>query len=143
MQFLADIKNSQPKNYNFAYSFRPIYYISRAVGLLPFKITYDSNGAAQIAHISLFDGLWFAFSVCTYLTAAFRTYKQMSVSQDSSKNQVINFGFHAILIEGLIVGAVMIALDVCNRQKYVEILKKVSTFDNAVSFFKLKYIDLK
>lgn len=132
MKFLANKINFQPKNCNFAYSFRPIYYISRAVGLLPFKITNDSNGAAKTAHIDLFDGLWLAFTICTYLTAAFRAYEQMSISQDSSRNQLIHFGFQTILIEGLIVGAFMITLDAFNRQKYVEILKKVSTFDTAV-----------
>lgn len=51
------------KKYNFLYSFRPIYYLSRTVGLMPFSFTYNSIGVVQSARISRLDCLWMVISI--------------------------------------------------------------------------------
>lgn len=135
MKFSAFKINSQPESRNFTYVFRPIYSISRVLGLLPFGIRYDIHGAAQVAHIGPFDALWFLLTIGIYLTAAYRAYEQISISQDTSRGQLLNFGFYVILIAGLIFAALIIALDAFNRQKFVDILQKVTIFDNEVSHF--------
>lgn len=48
---------------NFAYTIRPICYISRIVGLFPFTIIHDLNGDVQEARVTLLDFLWFKISI--------------------------------------------------------------------------------
>lgn len=51
----------------FAYCFRPIHIVSRAFGLMPFSITFDSNGEIQKSNVSKFDVLWFVVWLCLLL----------------------------------------------------------------------------
>lgn len=46
------------KKIDFAYNFRPNYYISRVFGLMPFTIAYDLNGDIQGAKFTKFDRLY-------------------------------------------------------------------------------------
>lgn len=119
-------------NINFAYSFRPIYFFSRAFGLLPFSLIFDSNGDIQKARVSIFDGLWFKVSVSLYLLMAFICYQNIELLQDQNQSPILVIGDALFLIFGLIYDAVSIVFDMLNRNKLVDILKMLTAFDNEV-----------
>lgn len=119
-------------NVNFAYSFRPIYFFSRAFGLLPFSLIFDSKGDIERARVSVFDGLWFKVSVSLYLLMAFICYQNIELSQDQKASPILIVGDASFLIFGLIYDAVSIVFDMINRNKLVDILKMLTAFDNEV-----------
>lgn len=128
-------------NINFAYSFRPIYFFSRAFGLLPFSLIFDSNGDIQKARVSIFDGLWFKVSVSLYLLMAFICYQNIELLQDQNQSPILVIGDALFLIFGLIYDAVSIVFDMLNRNKLVDILKMLTAFDNEVEYINVTVTD--
>lgn len=124
------------ENNNFTYSLLPIYFFSRAIGLLPFSIIRDSSGRVREARLSVFDCLWFIISISGYLFLAWFCYQKTVVSYDPNESFVLNIGDNMLLIFGLLYGAIIITMDLGNRNKLVEILKNFTAFDDAVSIHK-------
>lgn len=77
-------KVSWPKD-TFAHGFRPIYIISRAFGLMPFSITFQSNGDVQKSNVSKFDVLWFAIWLCLFLFGIWFVLTAADIQQSDSK----------------------------------------------------------
>lgn len=131
-----------PKVLNFAYSFRPVYYLSRVFGLMPFSIEYDLNDRPQLPRVKRLDAMWFAIAICLYLSMAYVSYQKLNLPQDSSVPYILFLGEHLFQILDLVYGALIIGLDMCNRYKLVNILKKLILFDEEVRnlplFHKLK-----
>lgn len=134
---------------NFAYSFRPIYYFSRVFGLMPFSVKYDSNGQPQMPRVGILDSLWFVTTICVYLSMAYISYQQMTLPQDPNAPKVLVFSEYLLQILGLVYGALIIGMDLCNRFKLVDVLKQLTTFDKEASecdfveqlkIFTMKYI---
>lgn len=121
------------KKHDFAYSFLPIYYFSRFFGLMPFSFIYDSDGEIQAPRISIFDGAWFVISICIYVSAAFTNFQIISLPKEMVIASALYFGHYILLIQGLLVCAIAIGLDMCNRNKLVTILKTFIAFDKEVS----------
>lgn len=117
---------------NFAYGFRPIYYFSRVCGLMPFSITYDSNGEIQKARVRVFDGLWFVISMCLYLLALHISFQETRKYYMMEPNFLILGDFIPRGMK-LFFGCTKIALDMYNRAKLIGILKSFTEFDNEVS----------
>lgn len=130
------------KENNIAYSLIPIYILSRTIGLVPFSIIRDSIGRVQEARVSLFDFCWFVISVLLYLVASFFCYQNLcliiKLPQDPNTSIILTIGDHLLIIFGLIYGAIIIAMDMYNRRRLVEILKKITVFDEEVS--KMKFL---
>lgn len=126
-------KNSRSRAINFSTSLLPAYFFSRVIGLIPFSIVRDSNGDAHTARINLFDLLWFIFSILLYLFLAFYRYSYMDIPQDASKSYILVIGDSLLLIFGIIYGALMIVMDMFNRNRLVDILKKFTIFDKEVN----------
>lgn len=119
------------KDIDFFYSLRPIYFVSRLFGLLPFSIIRDSSGVVQNARVNSFDLIWFFIALCIYLSMAWICYKSVEARQERlSYTMVIGDG--VILTLSLINSANMIIMDMFNRFKFIEILKKFSFFDDEV-----------
>lgn len=119
---------------NFVYSFLPIYYVSRFFGLMPYTIIYDSRGGIQAQQVRAIDGLWFIVSICIYVLAALSNYQTMKLPDEMTGIPfALYFGHYTLLIEGLIVCAIAIGLDMYNRCKLVVILNAFSDFDKEVS----------
>lgn len=125
-------KVSESKKANFSCSVRPIYYFSRAFGLCPFTLVYDSNGDIQEARVTTLDIIWFLISTILYLFMAFFCYANMHRPQDTGESQILLIGDYAHLIFGLINGAIMVSLDMFNRHKFIDFIKKIITFDKEV-----------
>lgn len=133
----SPIENEIPvKRINFLYIFRPIYYFSRISGLMPFSITYGANGEVQRPKITILDGIWFVISIFVNSLQVYLTLRVMFVKQ-TSPTFVMILG-NTFLLMTTIYGVGAVAMDMCNRFKFIEILKSLAIFDNQVSGLFLK-----
>lgn len=135
-------KEVQMRKLNFTYSFRPIYYFSRALGLMPFSIEYDSNGVAQEPKLSKLDCLWAIISISIYSSLVYQVCSYVKIPENPSEisyfEVLSNILMSLILFCSIIL---IIGLNVCNRFRFVNILKSFTTFDNEVwMFYKFKVI---
>lgn len=136
-------KRNRTEELNFAYSFRPIYYYSRIFGLMPFTIMYDSNGDPQEPRVGLFNFVWFIAAIGLYTSMAYFSYIDMNVPRDASIPYAILISGFSLQISRLIFGALAIGMDMWNRFKIVDILKKLNIFNKeAIPSFLFKYIRL-
>lgn len=128
------IKMPFPRKLNFAYTFRPIYYFCRVFGLMPFKITYHSNGTIHGFKIGAFDILWCIISMSFNLILASLSFKNSPSVVDLKTVSIILVGGDFILqIFSLLFDAIVIGMDLCFCSKLVRILKKINNFDDEVS----------
>lgn len=122
------------KKVNFMYSFRPIYYFSRAYGFLPFTIVYNSRGAIHGHEVETLDILWFGISISVNLMLAFLISKDTEFLQDSKDGSIILVGGDYLAhIFTMIFDTILIGMDMCIRYKLVDVLKKIHNFDEKVS----------
>lgn len=134
-QFDSDafVRNpADEKRIDFAYSLRPIYYFSRGVGLLPFSFIRNSNGEIQGTRVTVLDSLWFVTSICMYLFMAFICYKSVELPRDPNHSLILVIGDSLLIISGLVYSAVAVIVDMSNRVKIVNVLKKLTEFDKEV-----------
>lgn len=129
-------KTTNSKNSNFVFSIRPIHYISRVCGLMPFSIIQNSNGEVQEPRISTFDGLWFSISICIYLAMTYIFYQHARISTDpNTKSYFLVLGDYMLYIAVMIYGILVRGMDMFNRFKLVDILRKFTEFDKEVGQF--------
>lgn len=124
----------QPVNLSFEYCIRPIYYMSRVCGLLPFSIARNSNGEIQAPRIRILDCLYFTLSIVWYIFLTYSSYHEIQNWPSLNKSQVLTVSNYSLLILGLIFGALTITMDMFNRTRLVEILKKFIRFDKNVCY---------
>lgn len=125
-------QSDRPVKLNFEYCLRPIYFISRASGLLPFSIARDSNGTICAPRINTFDFLFFIVSISWYLFLTFASFRDIQFWPSLNKSHVLTVSNYSLLIMGLIFGALTITMDISNRTRLVDILKKFIIFDQNV-----------
>lgn len=133
-------QENRSKNLNFADSFRPIYYFSRVFGLMPYSIIYDSNGDVQEPKVRTLDVLWFVISMCIYILMAVILYQEMNISNLNTSVYILLLGEFVLLMLTLIFGAQVIGMDMCNRFRIIDILKKINTFDKEARHFSRKVL---
>lgn len=131
-QFQMVMKRGRWEKLNFTYSFLPVYYFSRALGLLPYSFVCDSGGELQAPQVGLFDGIWFLLSMCIYVLAAFTNYQMIKLPKEMVISSALYFGHYALLIQGLLICAISIAMDMFNRNKFVSVIKTFIEFDKEV-----------
>ena len=117
----------------FQLEFQSVYFFSRCIGLWPFTIIYHSDGSIKGARIHLFDKLWFLISICLYLTALYYAFLNMK-NQTAKNGHISSFIFYLTQIPVLLFSCVSIILDMINRNKLVNTLKKFNIFDSEVCF---------
>lgn len=126
-------KNAQFRNINFEYSIRPIYYFARAFGLLPFSVIRNSNGEIQKPHVGVINLLLFVISICWYLILAYSCYLNVTFLLYNPKTSfILVFGDYLLLIVGLISTTLFIVMDMVNRTRLVDVLKRLTVFDQKV-----------
>lgn len=123
---------TEVKQINFSYSFRPIYYFSRMFGLMPFSIIYDSNGEIKQCKITIVDGIWFLISMFTYSLYLYLTLRRMFSDQTTPTFVMILGNTFLLMIIMYAVGAV--AMDMCNRFRFIKIAESFTSFDKQASF---------
>lgn len=135
------VKKAFSKQLDFWDTFKPVYYFSRAFGLLPFSIGRDSNGIIYKPKVNTFDGIWFLFTIVAFLSAAVLSQHYMKF-QDLTTQIYISIVLKNIQITlSSIFGILLIGMDMYNRFKIFEILKRFITFDNEVSYFSFNFLD--
>lgn len=112
------------------FSYQPIYYFSRIFGLLPFSLAYDASGEIVAPKISKFDAVWFVVSIAIYL--AFATVIPLDIPKGPPA-PILILGNELLLMSGLIYGAIMIVENMCNRFKFIRIMKTFCAFDREAS----------
>lgn len=133
MNLLKNTFIDRPKNVQ--HGLQPIYYYSRCVGLWPFTITYNSDGSIKDACVDLFDCLWFLISICLHLTALYSSCDFVVHNRPfSEQNLFSHLIFFIHQIPPLLFGAVCIVLDMFNRNRLANIIKKFTIFDKEVWF---------
>lgn len=117
---------------NFEDTIRIIYYCSRAFGLLPFSVIRDSNGRVSGHRINYFDLFWYIVSSCLYLASGYAVYRNIQFPQSLTSSIILIFGDKMLVIVTLSSGAVLIGMDMFNRQKLITILRRFTIFDHKV-----------
>lgn len=126
------VQSDRAVKLSFEYCLRPIYFISRASGLLPFSITRDSNGTVHAPRINIFDFVFFIVSISWYLFLTFNSFRDIQIWPSLNKSHVLTVSNYSLLIMGLTFGALTITMDMSNRNRLVDILKKFIIFDQNV-----------
>lgn len=121
----TNANKAQPEAFNFMKSFRPVYYFSRLIGLMPFTINCDSNGEVQRSAITKSDGVWLVISISIYSLIPFY------IKVVPGPVFVVILG-HIFAIFGSVYSVLTIVVDMCNRSKFIEILRRITAFDKMV-----------
>lgn len=135
-------KDDQWVKNHFIQSISPIYYFSRSVGLMPFTIVHDKNEKVLAARVTVFDFAWFVISVCMHLGFLIFWCQNMDVSENESGSHVLPIGEATALIIWLIYSVFCVAVDMYNRHRLVDIMRKFIVFDKDVSKMELKTLSI-
>lgn len=110
---------------------RPIYLFLRLYGFMPFTIIYDPNNEIQELRVTVIDILWLLISLCAHTLALFDYLN----SDDAPTWQKYSAALidHVYSISEVIFGVIGIMIDMCNRFKLIDIMKKFNEFDKEVN----------
>lgn len=127
-------KGTSSKRVHFIRSFLPIYYFSRACGMMPFSITYNSLGEPLRPRIGKRDGMWLIFSIGLYVTTIALIFHNLHLPDDpNSVTYILLLCDNSHLILTLVFGIFIMGIDLCNRFKIVDVLRKFTIFDKEAS----------
>lgn len=125
--------NINLKKLTFAHSLKPIYILSRIFGFMPFSIIFESNGAIQTARIRKIDFLWFITSIGIYLLSAYYFLIYSMRKPIPNGRATLSYGTRSIVIFRKCLNCLNIGIDMYNRFRLVEILKRINSFDEKAS----------
>lgn len=126
-------KEARLKKSMFA-GFRPIFCFSRIIGLMPFSIVCNSDGELQACRVKVVDCVWFLLSICVYLLLAIFNLLYLNVRHQYKIALVTLFVGNSILtILNFISCVICYIINMCNRRKFLDILKMFENFDAEVS----------
>lgn len=120
-------------NKNVLFSLRPIYIFSRIFGLMPFSIIRNSNYEIQGVQVGKFDLLWFIISISLYSFMAIICFQTTHYVKSPINSVVIVTGDRILLTICLCNCVIKVVMDMCNRFRLIDIMKKFAFFDNEVS----------
>lgn len=128
------IKKENSMKIDFAYNFRPVYYFSRVYGLMPFTITYNSCGTINGLKIKIFDILWFIvlLTINSLLTFVYSIDTLYLKNPKILSNTLVG-GDYFLEVCSMTFNFILIGMDMCMRFKLVDILKRITIFDEDVS----------
>lgn len=129
-------EDEQEKIVHFTRVFRPIYCFARICGFMPFSIRRtDSLNGQFVARVSPCDALWFAISMCFYLTMIVNIFcgKILLLHEINTQLSAIALGNYLLRLMILSYSIFALIIDVFNRYKLVSILNDFTVFDQEVS----------
>lgn len=133
-QVQVDNQRAAVQRPNFAYSFRPIYLVSRIFGLMPFSIAYYPNGDIDKPKIGIVDGLWFAISLCVYIFGIYKASDYTGYNETNTRMCLVSaIGFTICFELGLVFGCLSIVFDMGNRFKLIDIIREFTIYDQEAS----------
>lgn len=127
-----DVKTAFSREMDFWDDFKPIYYFSRAFGLLPFSIRRNPNGDIQEPNVNKFDGFWFLFTIAVLLSGSYFAHQYIFAFNSNARIylSIVLDDSHVVL--SLIFGALQIAMDMFNRFEVVKLWQCFIIFDREV-----------
>lgn len=133
---MHQFKKVAPKQSNFMDSFRPIYYFLRTLGLMPFSIGRNTSGNISSPRVNKLDAVRFVASIIIYSIATFISFKYVKFRRDSNtKLRMLVLSDNLHLTFGLMFCVLTIGMDMYNRFKLTDLLKKFTIYDKHVSFY--------
>lgn len=127
------VKRQREKRLNFYACIKSLHMISRSFGLLPFTITFSSNGKIAKAKVGIFNAIWFVGSITVNLILVYFAFYS-SRSSANSYSSVAYLSDRFILIFQLLMCISSIILSVFNCNKFLKILREFVAFDRNVNF---------
>lgn len=126
----------------FVKGLKPIRFILRALGFLPYSIKYNSSGDVIGSEIKIVDFIWFFMSIMCYLLLALIYYFAFDVSM-LNYSYALAMGNYVGLMFALISNVIFIALDMFNRNGMITIIMEICNFDKEViwTLFNLKLLN--
>lgn len=119
------------KSLNINYCVEPGYLMCRIFGLLPFSIKYNVNGSIKAAKVNILDAFWFIGAIGLNLFFSYREVTNtVFLDIDSS---VLYLIFRTVSFVNYILIAFSIVMDMLNRNRIINILNDLISFDNIVS----------
>lgn len=128
-------KKDATKQRDFVDSFLPIYYFLRSFGLMPFSIRRNANRNILDPRVDKFDAGWFVMTILIYSLATFVSFEYVKFKPETNTQLnmlVIWTNLHLTL--GMVFCVVIIAMDMYNRVKLVNLIKTFTIFDKQVSY---------
>lgn len=132
MEPLANAIVAPLKKLNFEYAFQPIYQFLRFIGLWPFSVIHYSNGKIHKARMRVFDVLRSTSIICLNLLLSVERYKHLRAGQAVQAMRIRFTAFNVFHRCSFLFTAIGSILNVVNRNRLVDLLKKFNTFDNEV-----------
>lgn len=130
----VSIKKANSIKIDFAYSFRPIYYFSRVYGLMPFTITYNARGAINGLEVKMTDLFWFIATLTLNVAMTLMISKDTLYLQDLKfLSNMLSGADYFLEIYCMIFNLLLIGMDMWMRTRLVDILQRITTFDEEVS----------
>lgn len=132
-QFPRVVQKAFPKQMDFWDGFKPVYYFSRAFGLLPFSICRTANGDMLEPKVNRFDGVWFLFTTVVFLSAPYFAHRYIFAFGANMRIyiSILLDDLHFVL--SLMFGALSITMDMCNRFEFAKLWAFFINFDREVS----------
>lgn len=76
----------------FHYAFKPLYVVSRLIGLMPFSIVRGANGNILACKVTVFDFIWFFITIIWYFVLAADANKNLRPPPNPNQSLMINLG---------------------------------------------------
>lgn len=120
------LKNSE----NFFDTIKPIYYISRAMGLFPFTVEKSNN--KLIVKTTFFDVLTILIQII-FVSYIIAMNISQNVFEEQSNSDISNVGMHAIMTFTLIVSIFLILINFAFKGTISKIIVRMTTIDNSLN----------
>lgn len=125
--------------YDYTYSFEPIYQLLRMAGLMPFSVTCDSYGEIEGAAVTACDILWMMISIVIYISMALPTIFNIHLPRIDSVVYSLHLADYIFLAIVFAYGVILMVLDFFHRFKIVQMLKMFNKFDKEVSCLQFNF----
>lgn len=112
---------------------RPMYVISRIFGMLPFRILRSSAGDSIVGQcVGPIDLIWFFVTIGIHFYLAFSSIQNIAADQHWQTKSLFSIGDNFIVLYDITIAILTIILDMINRHRFINILKKFIEFDKKV-----------
>lgn len=130
----SDKKEILLKNINFAHNIKPIHFISRIFGLMPFRMVPNLNDGNTEPQVKILDIVWFIVAIFIYLFLAVFYFRLIKLPSDPNGSYVLVLGDKLLTCLVLVNAAIMVVKNMFDRFKLTEIVQKFISFDKKVIF---------
>lgn len=126
----ADAKSQKTPQLNFYHCIKPLHMISKAFGLLPFKVHTQVNGKMDQS-VGAIDIIRFVGCIVINLILSYHAQTSPRSTAIEGKT-ILYFSYRLVWFCQIVICIMSIVLDMVNRHRFLEILRAVTAFDKNV-----------